>query len=526
MRKSIICLIVIFASIVSFSLIAWAANFYPFSGGLGTGTGGLKTLTGVGDKDAGLVMLNDDATYGNAFFPYTLDAGASGTQAIPWLINSGDATDDWELCQIYSMKLWTFGTLPEVSLNDINAAGADLADKHAGSLKANMTTTTEDAEVSDIYLTAYPAAAAGTETNVAFFDGSDNSWLFYGNLKPVTTDGGQLGSGTLMWSDLYLASGAVIDFNNGDVTLTHSSNTLTLGGGNLALGANSLTGTGSIGATGAGKFTKIWTVDFETTNLPTVNGTAIHTSPTFTTSVACADTSFTAFAGATTLLTFGGTGASASTFFPSTLDTSSSITGAIRTSGGISAAKAVTVGTTLFLQNGETITNADDTEIAFNGTEAIALDLDTGTANQVQWKNRTTSTTGVTEMNFSALNLVTTGTIQGGIVISSDADGMDAAAMSAAGVYGTLFIATGAGTWILPTAVSGMSLCLMDSGTAHDLILDVTAGSTIRLKGTEGSDGIGITNASGTSTGDFVCLVAVAAGKWSTMGMQGTWASQ
>ena len=64
------------------------------------------------------------------------------------------------------------------------------------------------------------------------------------------------------------------------------------------------------------------------------------------------------------------------------------------------------------------------------------------------------------------------------------------------------------------------------SGTAHDLILDVTAGDTMRLKGTEQADGVGITNASGTSTGDFICFVCVATNKWSTVGAQGTWASQ
>ena len=67
-------------------------------------------------------------------------------------------------------------------------------------------------------------------------------------------------------------------------------------------------------------------------------------SPSITTSLVTADATFTAFAGATTLLTIGGTGASASLFAPSTLDATSSITGAIRTSGGISAAKALWVG--------------------------------------------------------------------------------------------------------------------------------------------------------------------------------------
>lgn len=71
------------------------------------------------------------------------------------------------------------------------------------------------------------------------------------------------------------------------------------------------------------------------------------TSPDIATSLTTSSTSFTAWAGATTLLTLGGTGASASTFAPSTLDATSSTTGAIRTSGGISAAKALNVGTTI-----------------------------------------------------------------------------------------------------------------------------------------------------------------------------------
>ena len=55
------------------------------------------------------------------------------------------------------------------------------------------------------------------------------------SLSPGTSDGTALGTTSLMWSDLFLASAGVINFNNGDVTLTHASNTVTLAGGNLAL---------------------------------------------------------------------------------------------------------------------------------------------------------------------------------------------------------------------------------------------------------------------------------------------------
>ena len=68
-------------------------------------------------------------------------------------------------------------------------------------------------------------------TTRAFLDGS--GFEFSVPAIPATSDGVALGSATKMWSDLFLASGGVVNFNNGDVTVTHSSNTITVGGGNL-----------------------------------------------------------------------------------------------------------------------------------------------------------------------------------------------------------------------------------------------------------------------------------------------------
>lgn len=63
------------------------------------------------------------------------------------------------------------------------------------------------------------------------------------SLLPQANDAGVLGSATVAWSDLFLASGAVLNFNNGDVTIAHSSNALTGAGGQLLWGYNGAAGT-------------------------------------------------------------------------------------------------------------------------------------------------------------------------------------------------------------------------------------------------------------------------------------------
>ncbi len=135
--------------------------------------------------------------------------------------------------------------------------------------------------------------ASATDTALALFDGTTGKLLKDSAvtlsstvLAPNISDGIALGSATKMFADLFLASGGVINFNNGNVTLTHSAGILTLGGtATLALGTNSITMTGSLGATGA-RLTKVWTAALESTAMPTVGGVVMLTSltaPQFTT---------------------------------------------------------------------------------------------------------------------------------------------------------------------------------------------------------------------------------------------------
>lgn len=79
--------------------------------------------------------------------------------------------------------------------------------------------------------------------------------------------------------------GGVSFDGSANITVATATGGFTVSGGNLALGTNSLTLTGSIAATGS-RVTKGWFTDLESTNMPTVGGTAILsslTAPTFNT---------------------------------------------------------------------------------------------------------------------------------------------------------------------------------------------------------------------------------------------------
>ena len=85
--------------------------------------------------------------------------------------------------------------------------------------------------------------------NLSLSAGTADVVVTASNLAPASNDGSAIGVSGTAWSDLFLASGAVVNFNAGDVTLTHSSNTLTVAGGTLAtaaLTASTITASGIV----------------------------------------------------------------------------------------------------------------------------------------------------------------------------------------------------------------------------------------------------------------------------------------
>lgn len=70
-------------------------------------------------------------------------------------------------------------------------------------------------------------SSTSTFTNKTLTSPAINSGTIGTSLVPTASDGAALGSGTNMFSDLFLASGGVINFNNGNATITHSAGLLT-----------------------------------------------------------------------------------------------------------------------------------------------------------------------------------------------------------------------------------------------------------------------------------------------------------
>ncbi len=70
-------------------------------------------------------------------------------------------------------------------------------------------------------------------------------------VRPSANDGAALGSTLYEWSDLFLASGGVIDWANGDVKLTHGTGVLTLGPGNMIISTPGTAANSVVTTTGA-----------------------------------------------------------------------------------------------------------------------------------------------------------------------------------------------------------------------------------------------------------------------------------
>jgi hypothetical protein len=216
--------------------------------------------TGKAIQDSGVAL--DDTTF--AMYPATNDVGTLGKSGNAWgdLFLASGGVINWNAGDVTLTHSADFLTLSGGSLtvnqsnsnttSSLNATNStDSANVRAFSIISNRATPTNN---DTVYMSLFLEDSVGTQTEFARItgqatdvtDASEDGVLIFGvttagtyanevrldgtALSPVTNDGNALGTSSLGWSDLFLASGGVINFNAGDVTLTHSANTLAFAG--------------------------------------------------------------------------------------------------------------------------------------------------------------------------------------------------------------------------------------------------------------------------------------------------------
>jgi hypothetical protein len=203
--------------------------------------GGLSTLTGT--------QTFSNKSFSTAPLPSTDDGAALGSTSFKWSdlwlasgavidFNSGDVTIThssnaltWAGATNYYFR--QSGIYPILSL--------DRADTHGnGQVTGILAFLGRDSAAgAQEYARTYgyaQDATAGSEDGLMIsgvvINGSvvDKTRLEGSVFSPAASDGTALGSATLQWSDLFLASGGIINWNNGDVSITHAANDLTFSG--------------------------------------------------------------------------------------------------------------------------------------------------------------------------------------------------------------------------------------------------------------------------------------------------------
>lgn len=214
-------------------------------------TVGVKTPF-IDDNAAGTIEMTISSVVKATFSAQGMNVSVAGSAAVPSLSLTGN------LHGFYEKSATELGvSIGAALVGGFDATGVfvGLAGTLTGTLKFNGATsgtvTIQSAAAAGTWTLTLPttdgnsgeflqtngsgvttwAVPAGTGANTALSNLA--SVAINTTLLPGSNDGAALGSATLSFSDLFLASGAVVNFANGNSVLTHSSGILTVSTGDL-----------------------------------------------------------------------------------------------------------------------------------------------------------------------------------------------------------------------------------------------------------------------------------------------------
>lgn len=209
-----------------------------FGGVSGVSSDGTNLTAGSGNLRATRPQITtsiDDAN-GNEVIKTPATASAvneitvtnAATGNAPEISASGGDTD-------ISLKLTPKGT-GTVQITGSGAGTASFAEGTAGGAASGYAVLSADSTAHRLQLSnnngsfsnVVTAASTDTLTNKTLTSATVTT-----KISPTSDDGAPLGDTTHNFSDLFLASGAVINFNNGNAAITHSSGILTVSTGDL-----------------------------------------------------------------------------------------------------------------------------------------------------------------------------------------------------------------------------------------------------------------------------------------------------
>ena len=187
-------------------------------------------LTDIGEA---IPSLNN---VGTAFNPNTNDSNALGTTLLGWsdLFLASGGVINWNAGDVtitHAANVLTFAG----ATNGFNFANTVQPNANDAAPLGSATVSWSDLFLASGGVINFNNGNA-TITHSANTLSVSVSTLFGNTIAPISNDGSALGSGSDAWADLFLASGGIINWNNGDVLLTHTSNLLTLTGGTFNIG--------------------------------------------------------------------------------------------------------------------------------------------------------------------------------------------------------------------------------------------------------------------------------------------------